>query len=105
MTIGDETLIQPMMLTAEANNNFLFSTYKYSFVKNRDGEISGLLGAYFNKFSANLSGTASGRNSNGTTTLNTTVAYQPLVTVPIPLIGASIDWKNDNLLLYAAVKF
>ena len=96
VTIGDETLIPPTTMTTGSNNNFLFFTYNYSFVKNRDVEISGLLGAYLNKFSANLSGTANVRNSNGTTTLHKTVTYQPSVTVPMPLIGASIEWKNDN---------
>ena len=100
VTIGDETLIPPTTLTAESNNNFLFVTYEYSFVKNADVEISGLLGAYLNKFSANLSGTANVRSSNGTTTITKTVNYQPSVTVPMPLIGASIDWfVSPNFIL------
>jgi hypothetical protein len=92
VTIGDETLIPPATLESTSRNRFLFATYEYSFVKNKDVELSGLLGAYINKFSADLTGTATVVNSNGQTTINKSVAYRPSVTVPLPLIGASIDW-------------
>ncbi|MFZ4690531.1 MAG: hypothetical protein ACOYLS_14945 [Polymorphobacter sp.] len=92
VTIGDDTLVPPTTLASESKNRFLFATYEYSFVKNQDVEIAGLLGAYINKFSAELSGSATVQNSNGTTTINKTVAYKPSVTVPMPLIGASINW-------------
>lgn len=92
VTIGDETLVPPATLASKSRNRFIFATYEYSFVKNKDIELSGLLGAYVNKFSADLTGTATVVNSNGQTTINKSLAYRPSVTVPLPLIGASIDW-------------
>lgn len=92
VTIGDETLVPPATLDSTSRNRFIFATYEYSFVKNKDVELSGLLGAYVNKFSADLTGTATVQNSNGQTTINKSVTYTPSVTVPMPLIGGSIDW-------------
>ena len=92
VNIGNDQLVPPTSLASEAKNRFLFVTYEYSFVKNQDVELSGLIGAYVNKFTANLKGTATVKNSDGTTTANKAVAYEPSVTVPMPLIGASIDW-------------
>lgn len=92
VTIGEDTLVPPTTLASRSKNNFLFVTYEYSFVRNEDVEIAGLLGAYLNKFSVDLSGTANVRNSGGTTTVTRTVDYRPSVTVPMPLVGASIDW-------------
>lgn len=92
VNIGNEQLVPPTSLTSESKNKFIFVTYEYSLVKNQDVELSGLLGAYLNKFDADLTGTATVRNADGTTSLNKTVTYTPGVTVPMPLIGASIDW-------------
>jgi hypothetical protein len=92
VTIGDDTLVPPATLASESKNQFIFATYQYSFVKNDDVELSGLIGAYVNKFSADISGTATVSNSNGTTTINKALAYRPEVTVPLPLIGASVNW-------------
>ena len=92
VTIGDDSLVPPTTLATTAKNRFLFATYEYSFVKKNDIEIAGLLGAYLNKFSADLTGTATVKNSIGTTTVNKTVDYRPSVTVPMPLIGASLNW-------------
>ncbi len=92
VTIGDETLVPPTTLASTSRNRFIFATYEYSFVKNKDVELSGLLGAYVNRFSADLTGTATVQNSNGQTTVNKSVTYTPSVTVPMPLIGGSVDW-------------
>jgi hypothetical protein len=92
VTIGDDTLVPPTTLDSETRNRFLFLTYQWSFVKTKDVEIGALLGAYLNKFDANLSGTATVTNSSGVTTVNKSVVYEPSVTVPMPLIGASINW-------------
>lgn len=92
VTIGDETLVPPTTLASTSRNRFIFATYQYSFVKNKDVELAGLLGAYVNRFSADLTGTATVRNSNGQTTVTKTVAYTPSVTVPMPLIGGSVNW-------------
>jgi hypothetical protein len=92
ITVGDDTLIPPTTLNSTSKNKFIFGTYQYSFVKKPTLEIAGLLGAYVNKFSAEISGTATVSNSSGVTTVNKTVDYKPSVTVPMPLIGASVDW-------------
>lgn len=92
VNIGDDQLVPPTSLNSESKNRFLFATYEYSFVRNKDVELAGMIGAYLNKFSADISGTATVNNPDGTTTFNRTVTYAPSVTVPMPLIGASIDW-------------
>jgi hypothetical protein len=92
ITIEDDVLLPPTTLTSESRNSFLFGTYQYSFVKNKDVEIAGLLGAYVNRFNIDLTGTARVQNSNGTAPVTRTVSYSPGVTVPLPLIGATIDW-------------
>lgn len=92
ITVGDDTLIPPTTLDSESRNRFLFATYRYSFVKNPNLEISGLIGAYLNKFSADISGTATVSNSQGQTTVTRTVDYRPSVTIPMPLVGASVNW-------------
>lgn len=94
ITIEDDTLVPPTTLDSNAKNRFIFANYQYSFVKNEDVEIAGLLGAYINKFTIDLTGNASVRNTNNgvTTTVKRDVAYNPGFTVPLPLIGASIDW-------------
>jgi hypothetical protein len=92
ITIDDDTLLPPTTLTSEASNNFLFATYRYSFVKNKDVELAGQIGAYVNKFTVDLTGTARVQNANGTAPVSRVVSYSPGVTVPLPLIGATIDW-------------
>ena len=92
VNIGNDTLVPPTTLDANAKNRFIFATYEYSFVKNENIEFAGLIGAYLNKFSADLSGTANVRSGGSTSTVTRAVAYRPSVTVPMPLIGASVDW-------------
>lgn len=94
VTIGDDTLIPPATLTADSRNRFLLADYRYSFVKNKDVELAGMLGAYINKFTVDLEGTATVQNNvNGQiTTTSRAVAYNPGFTVPMPLIGGSVDW-------------
>ncbi|MBC7522217.1 MAG: hypothetical protein H7268_14145 [Sandarakinorhabdus sp.] len=90
--VGDETLVPPTTLDSKTKNHFIFATYESLFVKNDIVEITGLLGAYADKFSAELQGNATAKNINGTTTISKAVDYTPSVTVPMPLIGASINW-------------
>jgi hypothetical protein len=102
ITVGDDTLVPPTTLTSTARNRFLLADYRYSFVKNEDVELAGVIGAYINKFSIDLAGTATVQNNNNGTISNVTrsVAYSPGVTVPMPLVGGSIDWfaaKNLTL--------
>jgi hypothetical protein len=92
ITIDDDTLLPPTTLSSDARNQFLFATYRYSFVKNKDVELAGQIGAYINKFTVDLTGTARVQNANGTAPVSRVVSYSPGVTVPLPLIGATIDW-------------
>jgi hypothetical protein len=94
VTVGDDTLVPPATLTSVSRNRFLLADYRYSFVKNKNVELAGVIGAYVNKFTVDLSGTATVQNNTAGTITTTTraVEYRPEVTVPLPLIGASIDW-------------
>jgi hypothetical protein len=102
ITIDDDTLVPPTTLMSKSKNQFMFATYQYSFVKKKDVELSGLIGAYVNKFSDDLSGTATVTNSSGTSTVNKTVSYRPAVTVPLPLVGASVNWYASPRLTLGA---
>jgi hypothetical protein len=92
ITIGDDTLVPPTTLESDSRNRFLFATYRYSFVKNQDVELAAQLGAYVNKFDVDLTGNATVQNSGGAAAVTRTVSYTPGVTVPMPLIGATIEW-------------
>lgn len=94
ITIENDTLVPPTTLNSDTKNRFIFATYQYSFVRNKDVELAGVLGAYINKFTVDLSGTATVQNTNNgvTSTVNRAVAYDPGFTVPLPVIGGSIDW-------------
>lgn len=94
INIGDDTLLPPTTLDSKATNNFLFVTYQYSFVHKPDLEIAGLIGLYANNFKLDLSGTGQVVNSDGEGggTVTKSFAYNPSATVPMPLIGASIDY-------------
>jgi hypothetical protein len=73
-------------LGAEAKNTFLLGDYRYSFVKTPTVEVAGLLGIYGGQFKYNL--TASGTRQG--------VQYKyeksSSTTVPLPLVGATVDW-------------
>jgi hypothetical protein len=76
-------------LAAEARNSFLFADYRYSFVKTPVVEVAGAVGVYGGRFkySLNASGSREGQLINFDTTASTTV--------PLPLIGATVDWYID----------
>jgi hypothetical protein len=94
ITIGEDTLLPPTTVDSYAKNDFFFVSYQYSFVRHENLEISGLLGLYANKFKFDLSGTGQVVNGSGegSGTISKTFAYNPSATVPMPLIGASIDY-------------
>jgi hypothetical protein len=88
ITVDDTTYDPPITLDATTRNTFIFATYEYSFVKKDNIEIAGLIGLYLNKFKVDVSGTAQGENGPVSGAIN----YNPSATVPMPLIGASLDW-------------
>lgn len=63
--------------------------YRYSFLKNDDLEIAGVLGVYGGQFKYDLS--ATGTDGYVTKGLNKNAS----TTVPLPLIGATLDWFPD----------
>lgn len=94
ITIGDDTIEPPIELESNTRNQFIFVTYQYSFVRQSDLEIAGLIGLYANKFNFDLSGTGQFTTGTGGSTVTTSkdFSYSPGTTVPMPLIGASIDY-------------
>ncbi len=84
--INDNLIPAGATLTPEIRNDFFFVNYRWSFVKNDNVEIAALLGLYGANFRFDVTATAipgqPGRtfNQNASTTL------------PLPLIGASLDW-------------
>ncbi|TPE63714.1 hypothetical protein FJQ54_02340 [Sandaracinobacter neustonicus] len=83
--VGDQLIPAGSKLDVTAKERYLFADYAYSIVKTEDVEIAGVLGLYASRFSFDLAATtteAQPRNfSNSSST-----------TVPLPLIGASVDW-------------
>ncbi len=73
-------------LSAEAKDSFFLADYRYSFVKTPTIEVAGLLGLYGGQFKYTLS--ASGVRQGQQTRIDTTAS----TTVPLPLIGATLDW-------------
>jgi hypothetical protein len=76
-------------LDAQAKDLFLLADYRFSFVKTEVVEVAGALGFYGGQFKYTLdaSGTQQGHHVNINTTASTTV--------PMPLIGLTLDWYID----------
>lgn len=83
--IGDELVPAGSSLDVAAKERYLFADYAYSFVKTPEVEIAGVLGLYASRFSFDLS-------AETAETEPRTVTNSSSTTVPLPLIGASIDW-------------
>ena len=83
--IGDELVPAGSSLDIAAKERYLFADYAYSFVKTPDVEIAGVLGLYASRFSFDLSAKTAEAEPRSVTNTSST-------TVPLPLIGASVDW-------------
>jgi len=87
ITIRDNVYPIGATVSVEAKDNFLLADYRYSFVKTDEVEFAGLLGFNGGQFKFNVSATGNDL-LHDTGTLNTSTS----TTVPLPLIGASVDW-------------
>jgi hypothetical protein len=89
ITIADTVFPIGATVDAEAKDRFLIADYRYSFVKTDTLEFAGLLGVYGGQFKFNIS-------ARGNEALNARSASSTSsTTVPVPLIGATVDWYID----------
>jgi len=88
--IGDTTFPVGANVAVQAKSQLFNVDYRYSFVKNPEWEFAGLVGFYGGKFTYDVN--ATGESGNAQATFNRTVS----TTVPLPLLGATIDWYPDK---------
>ena len=88
ITVGGQVIPAGFSVSAEVKDQFLVADYRYSFLKSESLEVAGLLGLYGGWFDINVtgSGTRSGASSP------VTIGSSASTTVPLPLLGASLDW-------------
>jgi hypothetical protein len=84
--IDDTTIPAGASLTPEIKNDFFFVNYRYSFVKNDNVEIAALLGLYGANFRFDITAVGVPGQPGQTFSRNTST------TLPLPLIGVSLDW-------------
>lgn len=85
ITIGDTDFPIGATVDASAKSRFLLADYRYSFVKTDDVEVAGVLGLYGGRFEFNLS-------ARGNESPARNAGVNASTTVPLPLIGGSVDW-------------
>jgi hypothetical protein len=88
ITIGDSTFPIGATVNTTAKDQFFIADYRYSFVKTDAVELAGLVGLYGGQFKFDVS--ASG-NDNPAHVFNSTAS----TTVPLPIIGGTVDWYID----------
>jgi hypothetical protein len=86
ITIGDTTFPIGADVSIEAKDRFLIGDYRYSFYKTDALEFAGLIGFYGGRFNFDIS--AKGNGGTSSTTVNRSVS----TAVPLPMLGASLDW-------------
>jgi hypothetical protein len=86
VTIDGTVIPVNFTLAADAKNAFVLADYRYSFVKTPQVEVAGALGFYGGqfKYSLNATGIRDGQPVE--------VAKTASTTVPLPLIGVTLDW-------------
>lgn len=89
ITIGDTDFPIGANISTTAKDRFIIADYRYSFVKTDNVELAGLLGLYGGKFTFDV--TATGNELANARTLNTNAS----TTVPLPVLGGSVDWYID----------
>jgi len=86
ITIGDDVFPIGATVSAEAKSEFLLADYRYSFMKTDQVELAGVLGFYGGHFKFDVSATGNETPTPRTASRNVST------TVPLPLIGATVDW-------------
>jgi hypothetical protein len=86
VTIGGSTFPTGATVGIDAKDQFLLGNYRYSFVKTDEVELAGLLGIYGGRFEFNVN--ATGHELPDPQTYQSTAS----TTVPLPLIGGTLDW-------------
>jgi hypothetical protein len=86
ITIGDNTFPVGASVSVESKNNFLLGNYRYSFIKQDNLEVAGLIGIYGGHVDFSTSATG---NVNGNTR---TVSTDSSTTLPLPILGGTVDW-------------
>ncbi len=71
-----------------AKDQFLNVDYRYSFMKSDEVELAGLIGIYAAQYKYQITATRPLAGGDQETLVNTTAS----TTVPLPLIGATVDW-------------
>ena len=89
ITIGGGDFPIGATVDTTAKDRFLIADYRYSFVKTDTVELAGLVGLYGGKFTFDVS--ATGNELANARTINTNAS----TTVPLPIIGGSVDWYID----------
>lgn len=89
ITIGDTDFPIGATVSTTAKDRFLIADYRYSFMKTDTVELAGLVGLYGGKFNFDVS--ATGNEIPNTRNLSTNAS----TTVPLPIIGGSVDWYID----------
>jgi opacity protein-like surface antigen len=96
LTIRDQVFPVGATVETDAKDHFLIADYRYSFMKTDEIELAGLLGLYGGQFKFDVN--ATGNDVLDPRTVQTTAS----TTVPLPLIGATVDWYvNPQLKLSA----
>lgn len=84
--IGDTLIPAGASLTPEVKNDFFFVNYRYSFVKKEKVEIAALLGLYGSNWRFDITANAFPGQPGRT------FSRDASTTLPLPVIGASLDW-------------
>jgi hypothetical protein len=86
ISIGDTTFPIGATVDIDAKDRFLLANYRYSFLKSDEVELAGLVGIYGGRFEFDVD--ATGHEHPDPLTYRSTAS----TTVPLPLIGGTVDW-------------
>jgi hypothetical protein len=89
--IGGTTFPVGATVSASAKDDFVNADYRYSFVKKPELEAAVLLGFWGGKLTYDLNATGIG-SGGAQTSYNKSVS----TTVPLPLLGVTLDWYPDR---------
>jgi len=89
-------------VTAETRLNVYEGVYEYAFMRSRDYEVVFQAGVHFDDVKAQLSGMATLKNPDGTTTTFQSATKGGSVPAPLPVIGVRGDWVLTDSLMFDA---